>query len=433
MFEKCLIEDFVDSVLLIDDKRNEVEGLIEQLSSQDISVVYLTPDEFNNRSFKKLRRIIFVDLKLYDERSVVDNIAKIRKLFETKFPVSLGGVYGVVLWTNHANEASLFEEKLSEDRKAGKYNTPLFIVSLDKSVYLSHGYEKCLSDLDDELRKNKAAYFFISWSISVQKATGLALSDMYALVSDYGKQELEMLYLLFIIAKNHTGVSRKMLTDNPGYSLAVDAYKAFNELLHADLANKLSVSDMDLFGSTDIANPWPNDYPKELNVYARLNSKAFIDTTNIAQTLVVPGNVYEITNAAIPDTCEFPKKSRKIMIELTPPCDFSNKKVLSRCVCGFMIECPADAIKQRSRVKVFTSGFRYILWPIWFDTKVYMICFDFRCLLSLKDNEITTGDRCKVLFKANPRLFADILQKFSSHAARLGVSDVKPTLPKHIE
>ena len=60
-----------------------------------------------------------------------------------------------------------------------------------------------------------------------------------------------------------------------------------------------------------------------------------------------------------------------------------------------------------------------------------MICFDFRCLLSLQDAEISSGARCTILFKANPKLFADILQKFSSHAARLGVPTIIPDMPEN--
>ena len=430
MASESLIEEFSESVLIIDDRRDEVEGLIAQLESCDVNVEYRTPDEFESKTFKRVRRIVFVDLKLDDSKSITDNIATIRKLFKEKFPLSQRGVYGVVLWTKHADDILEFREKISNDRRACKYNTPLFIVGLDKSKYISHGYGDCLSDLDNVLRNDKAAYFFINWSISVQKATGVALSDVYSFVADYTKQDSELQYLLFLLAKNYTGVPGKILEENPNYDLATDACKALDELLYADLINKLNLGGATFFDYANLVNPWADDFQMALKIYAKLNAKAFIDIANIDQALVVPGNVYEINGAEIPTECSFPKKSRKIMIELTPPCDFSHKKTFSRCVCGFMIECSTNAEKQKIRDKNFKSDYRYVLWPIDFEGKTYMMCFDFRCLLSLQDAEISSGAMCTILFKANPKLFADILQKFSSHAARLGVPTIIPDMPE---
>ena len=50
-----------------------------------------------------------------------------------------------------------------------------------------------------------------------------------------------------------------------------------------------------------------------------------------------------------------------------------------------------------------------------------VLLFNFNQLLTIKDSEINTTSY-KVLFRLNHDLFADILQKFSSHASRLGTS-----------
>lgn len=52
------------------------------------------------------------------------------------------------------------------------------------------------------------------------------------------------------------------------------------------------------------------------------------------------------------------------------------------------------------------------------------ILFDFRYLYTPKTEDLRDKTKYKVLFRAKPKLFADILQKFSSHAARLGLSDI---------
>ncbi len=430
MSEKLLVEDFADSVLIIDDCREEVDGLIDQLKLNDILFDFYTPKELVDKKLCKIRQLVFLDFKLDASRpEPAENLSIVRGILQRLFPVTNKEEYGIVLWTSHVEYLDFVRDKISIDRRNKAYNTPLFIVGLDKKLYLTKGFDKCLSDLNDVIKHDKAAFFFLNWSVSVRKAAGLALSDIYSLVSNYASQDLELQYILYLLARNHTGVPKEKLDETQNYSLSTDACKAFDELLYADLINKLNIGEMELFDSATIDNPWADDYQNALGIYAKLNTKAFIDTTNIDQAIIVPGNVYEINGSEIPKECSFPKKSRKIMIELTPPCDFSHKKIFSRCVCGFMIECSSNVAKQKYRDKYFKGDYRYLLWPISFDGKVWMICFDFRCLLSLQDAEISSADRCTILFKANPRLFADILQKFSSHAARLGVPTIIPDMP----
>ena len=427
MPQKLMMEDFTDTVWVIDDNKDEALELIKQLHDNDIAAEYLSVEGFEGKSFKKLRRLIFLDLKLDDSRSTVDNIAKIRKLLSDKFPSSMRGVYGIVLWTKHLDDIEQFKEKISQDSMERRYNVPLFIVGLDKTKYIEHGYADLFADLEDVIRRDKAAYFFINWSVSVGAAAETSVKDIYSLVPDYSKQETELQYLFYKLAQNHTGLPEKFLIDNTTYDLTTDAYKAFDELLYSDLINKQSVTEASLFGGFPIANPWKDNFGKAIQVFARVNSKSFIDTVNIDQTLIVPGNVYELNGIKPPVTCSFPKDGNKIMIELTPPCDFSQKKkIYSRGVYGFIIDCPLESGELDKKLNDLRGQFRYFLWPIEWQGEARIMCFDFRCLVSLSDSDIIDGSRYKVVFKANPKLLADILQKFSSHAARLGVSNIRP-------
>ena len=56
------------------------------------------------------------------------------------------------------------------------------------------------------------------------------------------------------------------------------------------------------------------------------------------------------------------------------------------------------------------------------------MCFDFRNIYIESDETMNDASSYKLLFKVKHRLFADILQKFSSHAARLGLSIVQPDI-----
>ena len=67
----------------------------------------------------------------------------------------------------------------------------------------------------------------------------------------------------------------------------------------------------------------------------------FIDKVNIQQDYIIPGNVYEIIgqNLVRPKLPNKVKDVEKyIAIELTPPCDFSQKKKInSRLIKGFCV------------------------------------------------------------------------------------------------
>ena len=98
---------------------------------------------------------------------------------------------------------------------------------------------------------------------------------------------------------------------------------------------------------------------------------------------------------------------------------------------GYVFDIPIGGFKTSSKAKVKIyqckkSDKCYPIYPIFVpgDKNVKCIVFDFRCLWTLTDTEIKNEDKYKLWFKAKPGLFADVLQKFSSHASRLGLNDI---------
>ena len=80
------------------------------------------------------------------------------------------------------------------------------------------------------------------------------------------------------------------------------------------------------------------------------------------------------------------------------------------------------------------EGRSYCLHPITIgNEKVLCLIIDFRYLITVKDTELKDKDEYEIWFRAKPKLFADILQKFSSHAARLGLSNVDLVLIKEMQ
>ncbi len=420
-----LIDKFVNRAVIVDDNREEVEGLISELQGADIACEFYKPSDYEQQKFNKNRELFFFDLFLNAQDGNEDpkgQISAIRGKLKNSIGKS-GGVYGIVLWTSHPNYLTDFKAALSKDRENKLYNTPLFIVGLNKQAYLRNGFGNLLQDLNDELEKDMAAYFFMTWGTSLRQARDSAIMDVYSHAIDYNTQSEQLLNLLYLLARNQTGIPQK---DLKNYSeLSSDAFKSFDDMLYSDLINNQDLGIKDIFKGHIYKKP--QDLKEEIELYAFINNKLFIDSVNISQDKIIPGNVYEIVNPAqyqIIDGAS--KSSKKIVIELTPPCDYSHKKKLSRFVAGYMCECPVDHQKLFDTLKFLKGDFRYTLWPVTFEEKIYIIVFDFRYLHSISNDEIVDVHKYKVIFRTQHRIFADIIQKFSSHSARLGNNSLFP-------
>jgi len=161
-----MLQEFITSALVIDDKPEEVEDLIRYLDNDnDILTRYLSPSDIEQKTLPlNNRKIIFLDLYLDDSRNSTDNIAKIRKYFKSIIGDNFGA-YGIVLWSKHTNHFQDFCDKIFQ--KNNPFTLPLFVIPLDKTKYKKQGnYEGVLVDLEEKLQQDVASSFFVEWSKS---------------------------------------------------------------------------------------------------------------------------------------------------------------------------------------------------------------------------------------------------------------------------
>ncbi len=425
-----MITDFIDSVLIIDDKKEEIENLAIKLQEEDISVKkqIINPQDkkFKNiKHLKKYRQLIFMDLSLDDSIDIKNNVSTVIRPILQKILPQTKGCYGLVVWSKHTDDISILKERLLNDKD--KYSLPMFIVPLDKSEYLKNGYDGILGDLNNKLGQEPSAKFFIEWYNSVKTAQDNTISKIYSLFPDYENRADDFLFILEKLALNYTGIPDNQLNE---YPLHIDAFKAFDDILHAELIN-CQKSGADIFTNPVKDFSKPNDL---LNIYAHINAAILIDGNNIDQKTVIPGNVYELKKANSPfKTDKAPEGAKNIVIEITPPCDFSNngKRVKARLIGGFLINAqkePKSLKKQIESLKCKKECFYSETYPVIIpqDTDPKILVLDFRYFGAEEDTNLKKAKKYKILFRAKPKLFADIIQKFSSHAARLGLSVIHP-------
>lgn len=446
-----ILSNILNRILVIDDKEEETRGLREVMEADDVTVDYADPFKLAEKQFVRNRQLIFMDLMLDgDINHLKSNISRIINILRNNIAPSFG-LYGLVVWTSHEDEVEQLKTSLGKAYKADLDGTslqspvqkegvppapikpivpPLFVVSLDKNKYNQEGYGNLLADLETALSQNPAAYFFTTWYESVVKGVNQTISDIYRLAPEYPQQKDEIKYILYRIGLNHIGISK---WNDQGYGKTTeDAFKAFDELLCADL-NSQDRGVSDLF-QREIQNPWNDDNYKKMKISANINSKLFIDKNQLSEQHIVPGYVYEVLKSDSPLVIKDKPSSLdnnnldfvNVAIELTPPCDFSNKKVGSRLIGGFAFELKGEmANKEINKLNNSLKADRYYkLWMVMIDSNIMVYCFDFRYLYTPIDNELLDKANYKLLFRAKPNLFADVLQKFSSHAARLGLSNI---------
>lgn len=409
-----LLKD-IQTALIIDDDADEIKELQEMLTKRGVYTRIFGPDDFVPDEPKTLKnhQLIFMDYMLIPGNEKA-NESKIRDILQ-KICHGDFGAYGLVLWTKHPEQIDLLKEKLTDDARAKAYITPLFVVGLDKTKYLRHGYASLKDDLNGELEKSKAAAFFFGWRQTVERGANKALKDIYELVPDYKKQERDFVYLLSKLALLYSGAPSSEVAYE---GMTLDACRAINELLHYDVTT--AQHDMiDVFGNDKII---PGSW--ELKEKASINGKLLVDDSEEGNSLPMPGKVYKVKDdISLLKIKDVPGVSEAIAIEVTPPCDLSQKKkVASRLIGGVMIEWPDDQDVLKDVKKLFNFDAFYKKHPICIKDKIYYLCLDFRRIYAISDEELTNSDKFEYLFTVKNRFFADILQKFSSHAARLGLA-----------
>jgi hypothetical protein len=423
-----LVEEFVESALIIDDKSDEIEGLKKSLEKQGIWVTHYLPDEILNADSIKHHSLIFLDLHLSNTKDITSILSiYTRPILKKHF--SNNRAYGIVIWSLHDEEISVFHEKIIEDTAKNKiYTQPTFIVALDKTKYIkTQDYSKVADDLNTVLLESPAASFFMSWSVSVVKGISHAITDFFSLAPDFSDKENKIIGNLYLLAKNHAGLPEDQLI---GYFLYRDAYKAFDELLYSSLYFQQKEILVDIFENYEHSKK--SNFKEELLNFANFNERIFIEhIADVDQNYILPGSVYEVIN---PDEClniqGKPEISKSIAVELTPPCDFSHKKINSKLIGGFILDLPDDKEKIEKYVnKVFRADSKYLVWPLLIGgDKPKMICFDFRYISAVHDSDLKNKEKYKLIFRTKHSLFADILQKYSSHSARIGVASMKPEI-----
>lgn len=406
-----MFEEFLDSVLIVDDKYNEVEKLQQLLESKDIWVTNGgDPEELKDlKTPLKPRKLLIIDLYLREDKPLPENIGIIRQILTNAIGTNYGS-YGILVWTKHDEEFKELERKIFINHD--KYILPLFVVCLSKTGYLKNGnYDSIINDIEAQLIKNKPARFFMHLDVLINKGTSSALHSFYDLVKESDARNDDLIFLLNKLGVNYSGTPSGETID-----LEPEVIKAFCDMLYYDIT-KTKINTLNLF---DRELDFSGDDRLKKAAFAKLNSKLHLDF-EVSGDTIFPGNIYQILEDSELFLLEkTPPDSVKILLEVTPPCDFaSGHRKSARLIGGFLTPFSKEKKKQMSKLpslytelgELFIKGY---------ESSQFMV-FDFHYFGTISEDQLKDSTKYKLLMRIKNSLQADIIQRFSSYSSRLGI------------
>lgn len=446
-----MLKEFITSALIIDDNPNEVSELKKLLEENDIWTKHYIPDDLNKISNPiNNRKIIFLDLFLDEGGNIKSNVAKIRRWFSSLLGTNFGS-YGIVLWTKHDEELSSFKEKIYQT--SGKYTPPLFVIAMDKTKYLRENkFDTLFQDLDDKLMKNISSSFFIEWNKAVKSSSDSTIYNLYSLFDCEEKSvEMREKYLetvMYELAIGYSGLP-KQYGESENIFLQKELIKSLMDTLQFEIIQSYN-SIKELFKTKSNLNFELKDKELKLNIFSKLNKDLLLDSTSINQEYAIPGTIYKF-NSEKNENSEKDVKATEtennkdslhikdvitavtenkidsdsidfIMVDISPPCDFSNSKKTkkSRTIEGAIVNYNKKLREQ------FKQERFYLLQPIYIDNTPKTIIFDFYSFQTIPEDELLDKNKYTPFLRIKSSLFSDVLQKLSSHTARIGLSMLYP-------
>ena len=466
------------SIVIVDDKPEEVEGLIRVLASKSIPTMYFNEEIDKIPSINGVR-IIFLDLDLKigvqdnPERTIISNaFAVLNKLI-----LSNNGGYILVLWStlieNHGEAVKAAIIKAKEDGVTVLKEYPIDIILLDKTEVstkngkiLDFNIKALEGKINSMVPDNNILNLINHWENSVSDASKKVMSNFDSIAKlDTEKKELLSLFADSIYQTSNLNtdnilnpalsplsallldqlssyqdisklpeISRELITHlttigtNKKKILAVKQVADINTFYHVDSLNEEHFAPgsvynydkyMDSYScSSDKCNrEWAKNLKEPMMADLKIKVDKYIKSEQ-------PCEQYNVKDTERKEKQEEIKSDViPIFLEFTPDCDYvQGRRKKLRLIFGLMFPID-DGIDIDTNKKDF-----YIKLPlINYKDKQYNVLLN---LLTVTGINQTNFSDVKSIFRFRKELLVDIQQKIASHISRPGFFNMNDYLIK---
>ena len=261
---------FEPNVVIVDDKRDEIQGIITYYQENGIGCKYYNADLSDGDDYpeNKMSDVVFLFLDLfYSEHFDAElSISWVRSIIHP------GAFYILILWTKDVSKKSIIEEQLE------KMNLiPYCFIIQNKGDFVVSGsakydYTNLLMSIDKELKKISAIEEIFIWKNALKQAANIVLGGLMS------KHTQEFTDKLKKIIEGHGG--KNILTASEPMLKRATLFEALNNVLISNIPqfdSKYEISDKnkeDLYGSSSITN---NIIDRKLNSWFHFTLREDLD------------------------------------------------------------------------------------------------------------------------------------------------------------
>lgn len=442
-------------LLVIDDKPDEVESLLQMLNKNGLAYNYYKGDDQTQLPETPLKgvRLLFLDFVLGTDGQP-DN-TKISTLMNVlKKTVSVdNGPYIILAWTGHGELLDLFKQNIVQSRDIP---TPMAIINLEK--------RECMNDLPkiertikQKMNDKQILEILLEWEAHAKGAS----CEVIKVLSDISKPDIRQAQSydqyssewnsklerhIYRIAESALGKNTK-----PGRDMLTAAQFSFTELFRDQIETGIRNETQPFRQLTrKIYSHKDNGYSPSEQAY--MNTSFLLIKGGVGRKLE-PGNIYKLTDVFEKIKCErkdcyynktrltkqeivkefykgdiknYPRKKplvRKVipvLIEITPECDYSQQKWKNaRMVMGVM--WPESLEGGASPKEKLRSGeFIYSPIPVEYAGEIYHLTFNAHHLFNVS---FKLFGSVTPMLKARKEFLVDIQHWFSRHMSRPGKTE----------
>jgi len=422
-----MINYFEPSVIIVDDVKDEINGIIDIYSSRNVGCKLFNPDLIDGDSMPDTPyvdvNLIFLDLFYSGKFDAEQSCNWVRTIIPEK------SFYLIVFWTKDSSKANEVLDLLINNNR-----TPFNFFIESKSDYLTsdgvYNFLSLVTKIESNFTETPAIEEIMLWKKSIKFSINEVLGHLV-------KEPNNITEKLKKIILSHGGKSIVELNERQKRNILFDA---LDIVLTSNTKKNIldDVSELNKMNLYDLSSPVKTDPDKELNSWFHFKLQSEIESGHIIPGLICEfqdnnwKKLYSIQDDK--DVAEYISrqtaantKISNITLVLSRPCDIAQKKIGKnvKLLSGLKITNPVRKTNEKMEFQGGSSKLDSI--------KIYdhlyftneendlTLLFDFRYSFSVPEDVFSTEFNGIKIF--NKELLSEIQVEYSSYSSRLGTTN----------
>ncbi|MBS6563484.1 MULTISPECIES: hypothetical protein [Bacteroides] len=423
---------FEPNVVIVDDKLDEIQGIITYYQKNGIGCKYYNADLSDGDDYPENEMsdvtFLFLDLFYSDHFDVELSTSWVRSIIQP------GAFYVLILWTKDISKKSVIEERLKEMNLM-----PYSLIIKNKGDYainssMKYDYTNLLVSIDQELKKISAIEEILIWKNALKQAANIVLGGLIS------ERTQEFTDKLKKVIESHGGKSISNASE-PMLKRST-LFEALNNVLLSNIPQfdaNFEISDENKKGLYDLSSITSNTIDRKLNSWFHFSLRSDLEGKTLPGIIAknkssLLKQLYSITDDEIVRELISPQVSsagtiiEDIVLNITRPCDYSQNKYGKnlKLLSGIIIRHPLRKNNEKRDIKLNDKKYKCILkfdhlYHNDIDDDLTLI-FDLRYCFSIPVSIYKKSfDNKKML---NRELLSDIQVTYGNYVSQLGYTKI---------